>query len=612
MTGAATLAAEAGGTQENGVLRRFLRLAGPFFTGAAGATPILLTIAVLALTLVQVGIQIRFNIWNRDFFNALEARDRSAFLFEMGVFLALAVASMVVAVFQLYVKQLLQLRWRGWLTEALIAGWLQGARHYQLNFVAEGADNADQRIAEDARVATELALDFVLGLVVSITMLASFIGILWSISGALHVSLAAYEIEIPGYMVWCALLYALIGSVLTYRLGRPMMDINSRRNGAEADFRFMLVRVREGSESIALIRGEDDEARGLRGSFARVRSVWIELFKAQRNLMWLTSAYGSLAMVVPTLVASPRYFSGAITLGGLMQIAAAFQQVQIALNWFVDNFPRIAEWRASVDRVMALDDAIGGITELRADPDQPTITTEAGAGDEIVLDGVQVQLADGTTVIAEANARIRRGERVLITGESGTGKSTLFRALAGLWPWGSGRVTMPPPDQVMFMPQRPYLPLGTLRAALCYPHPTQKYSDAAIRAVMETVKLERHIDRLDEEQRWDQTMSLGEQQRLAFARLLLQKPAWVFMDEATSALDEATQDTLMSLFIEALPESALISIGHRPGLEAFHTRTLSLMRGDEGARLVAKRKPRPPSGPSFLRRAAGRVKLARA
>jgi putative ATP-binding cassette transporter len=611
MTGAASLAAEADGTQDAGVLRRFLRLAGPFFTGAAGKRPILLAALLIALTLMQVGVQLRINIWNRDFFNALESRERAAFLYQIVVFLGLAGVSMSVWVFQLYIKQLIQLRWREWLTNSLVTGWLAEARHYQLGFVVEGADNPDQRVAEDARVATEFAVEFALGLIGSMAMLCAFVGILWTISGALHVSVASFELEIPGYMVWCALLYALIGSFLTWRLGRPMVDINVRRNSAEADFRFGLVRVREASESIALIRGEPDEARGLKQGFSKVASIWIEFFRAQRNLMWLTSAYGNVSTILPTLVASPRYFSGAITLGGLMQIGAAFAQVQISLNWFVDNFPKLAEWGASVERVVVLDDAIAGIAELRADPGQPTIANETGTSDEIVLDGVQVHLADGTTVIAEANARIHRGERVLLTGESGTGKSTLFRALAGLWPWGSGRVVMPPAEQVMFMPQRPYLPLGSLRAALAYPQPVQTFSEAAMRAAMEQVGLDRHLDRLDEEQRWDQTLSLGEQQRLAFARLLLQQPAWVFMDEATSALDEPNQDAMMQLFVEALPESALVSIGHRPGLEAFHTRTLALQRGEQGARLVARRRPRAPADPSLLRRAAARLKLPR-
>jgi putative ATP-binding cassette transporter len=503
----------------------------------------------------------------------------------------------------------LQLRWRQWLTERLLAGWLDQARHCQLGFVAEGADNADQRIAENLRIATEAAVDFVLGLLNSLVMPVAFVGILWTIAGALFVQLGSYQLAVPGHMVWCALLYPLAGSALTWRLGRPLIDINSRRNTAEADFRFALVRVREASESIGLIRGEADERRGLAASFARLSGVLVELFRAQRSLMWLSSAYGSLAMVVPTLVASPRYFSGAITLGGLMQIAAAFQQVQIALNWFVDNFPRIAERRASVERVVALDDAITGLLHLHEDAGQPTITIEPGTPDELVLHDVAVRLSDGTTVIADATARIRRGERVLITGESGTGKSTLFRALAGLWPWGSGRVVMPPPETVMFMPQRPYLPLGTPRAALAYPRPAQDFADAAIRAAMQAVGLERHLDRLDEEQRWDHSLSLGEQQRLAFARLLLQRPAWVFMDEATSALDEPNQDAMMHLFIAELPESALVSIGHRPGLEAFHARTLSLQRGEQGARLVARRRPRPQRPPSLLRRAARRLAL---
>jgi putative ATP-binding cassette transporter len=596
----------------DGVLRRFVRLAGPFLIGRAGVRPVLLGLLLIALSLLQVGIQVRMNIWNRDFFNALEARDRGAFLLQIAVFLGLAGTSMATWVVHLYLKQLLQLRWREWLTSRLMDGWLADGRQYQLGFVSDGADNPDQRIAEDARLATELAIEFAVGIIASIAMLIAFVGILWSISGSLSVGIGDQRFEIYGYMVWCALLYALAGSYLTWRLGRPMVDINVRRNAREADFRFGLVRVREAGESIALIRGEPDEVRGLRHQFSRVAAVWVEFFRAQRTLMWLTSAYGNIATILPTLVASPRYFSGAITLGGLMQIGAAFAQVQLSLNWFVDTFPKLAEWRASVDRVVELDDAVKDVAALRNDPDQPTIEVVDGDGSELLMDRVAVRLSDGMTLIGEANARISRGERVLITGESGTGKSTLFRAMAGLWPWGGGRIVMPPADQRMFMPQRPYLPLGTLSAALCYPHAAGRFNDADLAGVLDAVGLERLADRLAEEARWDQALSLGEQQRLGFARLLLQKPAWVFMDEATSALDEANQDAMMRLFLETVPEAALISIGHRPGLEAFHTRTLALIRGEDGARLTVKRRPRPQRArQGLIRRAVARLPIAR-
>ena len=572
-------------------LRRFWPLMGPFFFGKAGRVPPLLALALVLLTLLQVGIQVRFNLWNRDFFNALEARDSNAFMNQLGVFALLAAASMGVAVYQIYVKQLIQLRWRAWLTDRLAGDWLEEGRHYQLNFMNDpGADNPDQRIAEDTRLATEMAVDFAGGLLTSVIMLASFVGILWTLSGPLHVALGSNEFDIPGYMVWAALIYAMIGSWLTWRLGRPMVDINVERNGREADFRFGLVRLRESSEAIALIRGEADERQALRRGFARIAVVWERLMHAQRRLMWLTSAYGSLAMVFPTLVASPRYFAGAITLGGLMQIVAAFAQVQTSLNWFVDNFPKLAEWRSACERVLAFRQAVEDVKRLATDPDQSTIAVIEGDGGELAFHDLQITSSDGTTVVEDATARIRKGERVLITGESGSGKSTLFRAVGGLWPWGSGRITVPPRARTMFLPQRPYLPLGPLRAVLAYPDTDGRYADDALKRALDRAGLPQLMDRLDEELRWDQTLSLGEQQRLAFARLLLQRPDWVFLDEATSALDEENQDAMMRIFEEEIPDAGLVSIGHRPGLDRYHHRTLALQRAEGGARLVVRRR----------------------
>ncbi len=539
---------------------------------------------VVLLTLVQVAIQIRFNTWNRDFFNALEHRDAAAFRTQILVFLLLAAASMSAAVYQLYLKQLLQLGWREWLTGRLTEAWMREARHYQLEAGAAEADNPDQRIAEDVRVATELAIEFSVGLLISVSTLVAFVGILWALSGPLDFILAGRAVEVPGYMVWAAVLYAALGSAATWLVGRPMVGINVRRTTAEADFRFGLTRARESGESIALIRGEPDERRGLGLLFGRVRESMHALMRSQRNLMWLTSAYGTLAMIFPTVVAAPAYFAGAMSLGVLMQVGAAFGQVQAALNWFVDSFPRIAEWRGAVARLVAFQDALDDLDAIAADPAQPTIAFEEGAAEALELDALEIAFADGTTVIAGASAVVAPGERVLIKGESGTGKSTLFRAIGGLWRWGGGRIATPPRAAMAFLPQRPYLPLGTLAGVTCYPRPAQDFDPAEVQAALGKVGLEALADRLEEEERWDRVLSLGEQQRLAFARLLLHRPRWIFMDEATSALDEANQDAMMTLVIEELPEASVISIGHRPGLEAFHTRSLTLVKSAEGAR----------------------------
>jgi putative ATP-binding cassette transporter len=444
-----------------------------------------------------------------------------------------------------------------------------------------------------------MAVDLLVGLLGSILTLATFLGVLWTLSGPLHVALASSEFTIPGYMVWAALTYAFLGSLLTFVLGGPLVSINMRRNEAEGDHRFALIRIRENSEGIALIRGEADEDRGLRAAFGRVKAVMLDLYGRERALMYLTSAYGMAAGVVPIIVASPRYFAGAITLGVLMQITQAFLQVTRSLNWFVDKYPLLADWRSHIERVAALEDTFEAAEGLEADQ---TITLTVGPdenGEEVLaFRDLQVGHADGNVVIQDATATIHAGEKVLIVGESGTGKSTLFRAVAGLWPWGSGEIRTPPREKMFFMPQRPYIPLGTLRAALAYPASPKRFGDAAMIAALERCEIPHFAPRLDDEDRWDRVMSLGEQQRLAFARLLLHRPRWVFLDEATAALDDENQDSMMRLFREELAESALVSIGHRPGLDAYHDRTLHLLRAADGARLeIRRRVAQPGAGP---------------
>ena len=579
--------AEAAGRPATSDLRGFWRWVRAWLVAPDRGKARLLIIGVVAMTLAQVAIQIRFNTWNRDFFDALDKRNAQAFQHQIMVFLVLAGLSMTAAVYQLYLKQLLQLAWREWLTRWLTEAWLRDSRHYQLEAGAAEADNPDQRIAEDVRLAADLSVDFVVGLLISVSMLVAFVGILWSLSGPLDVMLGGMSLQIPGYMVWAAVLYAGIGSGLTWWVGRPMVRIQVRRTTAEADFRFGLTRARESSESIALIRGEADERRGIDRLFGEVRGVWRELMRSQRTLMWLTSAYGTLAMIFPTVVAAPAYFSGAMSLGVLMQVGAAFAQVQMALNWFVDRFPNIAEWRSATSRLVAFQDALDDLEALAADPEQPTITIEEiaqGEPERLELDRLEIAFANGTTVISEASGTIEPGERVLIKGESGSGKSTLFRAIGGLWPWGGGRIVTPSRSAMAFLPQRPYLPLGTLTDALCYPAPAKAFDTAKQVDALERVGLGHLADRLEEEERWDRVLSLGEQQRLAMARLLLQAPRWIFLDEATAALDEENQDAMMTLLIESLPDAAIVSIGHRPGLEAFHTRTLTLEKREGGAR----------------------------
>lgn len=579
----------------SGFLRRFVALAAPYFTSEERWTAWLMTGAVVALTLLQIGFAVRLNVWNRDFFNALEGRDWQAFLYQMGVFALLCTATMGIAVYQTYVKQLLQLRWRKWLNAKLVGQWLAGGLHYQLTFIESGVDNPDQRISENVKHATENAVEFSLGIFEKAVTLVSFIGILWTVSGSLQIPLGEWSFELPGYMVFAALLYAAIGSALTYFVGKPIITANLRQNTTEADYRFSLVRLRENSEAVAMIRGERDENRVLTRYFGDVMSSTMGLMRAQRRLMWLTSFYATVGIVYPTLVASPRFFAGAITLGVLMQITAAFGQVQTSLNYFVDNYPRIAEWRSHVERLLEFEDALNSSGEATSESGEVTTITlsdcasEQREQEQLDFENLQITTIEGNIVIEDANTTIRKGDRVLIVGPSGSGKSTLFRAISGLWPWGAGRIVRPDDARMMFMPQRPYLPLGTLRAALSYPAPPRKFTSARLKAVLHRCGLDDLGDRLEERERWDRVLSGGEQQRLAFCRLLLHKPDWVFMDEATSALDEEMQQSIMAIFEKELAGTTVVSIAHRPGMEAFHNRTIRLVMSSEGARLVTKR-----------------------
>ena len=564
--------------------RKLWRLASAYYSSEEWRSAWAITAAVVGLTLLQIALQVRLNICNRDFFDALENRDKAEFFGQMGLFAALVLGGIVAAVLQLHARQTLQVWWRDWLVRSLQGRLLADSCHYRLQFLEGAADNPDQRIGENTRWATATAVELAIGLLHSALLLVSFVGILWTLSGSLPVVLAGHQTEIPGYMVLVAVLYAAGGTWATWAIGRPMTAINERRNEAESDHRFALVRLRENSEGVALIRGEADEERGLARAFGRVTGVMKDLNRAERHLTALSSAYGMVTHLFPILVASPRYFAGAITLGVLMQVGSAFYEVTRALNWFMVNYPRLADWVSQVNRVVELENSLDAAARLA---ERGTISVEAGpAGDgaeAVSLQGLSVRTPNGTVLVRRADAVIRAGERVLIQGESGTGKSTLFRAMAGAWPWGAGRIRLPERGAVMFMPQRPYLPLGTLGAALAYPLQPAAFPEEAMAAALARCGLDRFAERLGETARWDRTLSLGEQQRLAFARVLLHRPRWVFMDEATAALDEANQDAMMRLLQEELPGSAVVSIGHRPGLDRYHDRVLTLRASPGGA-----------------------------
>ena len=547
------------------------------------ATVTLLTSGILLMLIGNMFGQIRLNDWNGDFFDAIAKKNLVALAHQLLLFLGIVGFLLSLVVAQTWMLQMLKVRLREWLTRHLLDEWLARGRAYRLALAGELGVNPDQRIEEDTRKLTDLSAGLAVGLLQASILLVSFIGILWSLSSHLVFVVGGHHVSIPGYMVWCALAYALIGSTLTWRVGSPLIGLNSQLYSREAELRFALVRASESAESIALYGGERDERRQLDGNVDRVIGTMSKLTGAVSKLTWITSGYGWLAIIVPMLVASPGYFSGTLTLGGLMVVVGAFNQVQSSLRWFVDQFPSLADWRATLHRVSAFKAAMDRLD--RSDETVEHIRIARHPRGKLAFDGVSVLFADGRVVIAETTVEIALGERVLIVGESGAGKSTLFRALAGLWPWGTGTILLPDPAGMMFMPQRPYLPLGTLRAALTYPDAPNAFSTAAVEVALKRVGLAEFQSMLDVPARLDKSLSLGQQQLIGFARLLLHRPKWVFLDEATSALDELSQKRVMSILDQELEGATMVSIGHRPGLEAFHRRVLHLVRSPLGATL---------------------------
>ncbi len=554
----------------------------------------LLAAGLFAMLIANMAGQVYLNQWQGSFFSAVERKDAGLIGHQVMVFLVIVVVLLGIVVVQTFFHEIMKLRIREWLTSTLLDHWLMPGRAYRLGISANEGVNPDQRIQEDARHFSELSADLGVGLLQALLLLLSFIGVLWVLSSNVTFNIYGEQRTIPGYMVWAALIYAAVGSWLTWRVGRPLIPLNSERYAKEADLRFSLVRVSENAESVALYAGEGDERRVINQNVNAVIGAMRNLSVALSQLTWITSGYGWFMIVVPTLIALPGYIQGTLNLGGLMMVVGAFTQVQSSLRWFVDNFAKIADWRAALHRVSIFREAIRTVDDFEGEHGEvEQITLEPHGMGHLAFKNVSVHLADGGVVIEQATAYITPGQRVLITGESGSGKSTLFRAVAGLWVWGSGTISLPPRDEMMFLPQRPYIPLGTLEAAVSYPKSPGAFTREQIAAALTRVHLESFIAMLDEEDRWDKLMSLGQQQRLAFARVLLHKPKWVFLDEATAALDDENQDRMMRIFTEELSEASIMSIGHRPGLDVYHTRTLDLVLTPGGARLRRKRVKQP-------------------
>ena len=584
-------------------LRQVWHLSAPYFSTSAEKWKARgLLAAIVALNLGAVYMLVLLNEWNRVFFDALQNKNQEVFLAQLGRFTWLAMVFIVIAVYRFYLTQLLQVRWRAWMTRDLMHRWLGGQAFYRMElqrYTGEPEpattdaglpqpgqrvpDNPDQRLQEDVNLFTTQTVGLSMGFLNAVVTLASFVGVLWGLSGSFSFSAGGTSFTIPGFMVWMAVLYCAVGSVLTHYIGRPLIGLNFEQQKREADFRHHLVRVREYSEAIALDKGERVEEQNLDTRFTAVLANYLRLIAKQKQLVGFTNLFGQAAAVFPFIIAAPRFFSGAIQLGELMQIGNAFDRVQGGLSWFVDNYDSLAAWRATTERLTSFEAALSKQNQAPAltGQAQTAINSEA-----IEIADLTLQLPTGATLLQGATARVAPGEHTLLQGPSGSGKSTLLRALAGIWPWARGRTGLP--EGAMFIPQRPYFPDGPLRDALAYPEPAATYSDEQLKTALQDALLPALAERLGERDNWTQKLSGGEQQRLAIARVLLKQPAWVLADEATSALDLEAENTVYQR-LQALTErggGALLSIAHRPSVAAFHPRSWKLVpqAAGDGAR----------------------------
>ncbi len=565
-----------------GFFRQFLHLALPYWSdGDRWAARGWMALLIL-LTAMTIVLAIRLNTWNADLFDALESRSMDDFLDQVGIFALILAANTVTVTAHLHVKRRIQIDWRRWLTQRLMNEWMEHGRHYQIGLLPGDHSNPDGRISEDIRNAAETAIDLGHSLFYCILLLGSFVGILWSLSGTLPLPLGAMTFDLPGHMVWLALIYSGIGSAMAFAMGRPLVRATDTRQTMEADFRFSLVQARESSEAIALLGGEPSERRRLAILFDGIRSIWNLQTVSLVRLMAFSSGYNMLWTMLPILVTTPRYLAGTITLGTLMQTAQAFQQVTGALSWPVDNFPKIAEWRASVERVLALHNILQDVREDVAHPSAKPLRIEPVNGPTLAFRDLSIANPDGSVLFTGIDAEIRPGDRVLISGDS-RAAHTLFKVVAGVWPWGRGRVELPEKTIIQFVPERPYLLQAPLRRVLTYPQDPESFDDNTLAIALQKVGLPSLARRLDDTERWDQMLSVPDQQRLGFARLFLQRPDWVFLQEATDALEPADEAALMQLLVTELPKATVLTIGHHPVLEAFHQRKLTLDRATDGA-----------------------------
>ena len=558
--------------QKAGFLTSFWALAKPYWVSERRTKGLLLLVTVIGLSLGAVYLEVQFNTWNKDFYNALEKKDQPEFFSQLWRFTYLALIWIVVMVYRLYFQQMLYMEWRSWLNDNFLQRWLADRAYYRLQLADRGVDNPDQRISDDLRIFVDMTLDLAIGLLSAVVTLVSFTIILWEISGDFTIG----GVVIPGFLFWVAVVYALFGSWITHLVGRRLIGLDFAQQRYEADYRYSLVRLRENSEGVALYKGESLELASFRERFQMVIQNWWSIMKKRKQLNWFTSFYAQFSIAFPYLVAAPRYFSGATGMGFIFQTASAFRNVQSSLSWFIDVYPQFATWKATVDRLTTFN---ASLERARTEGEHVGGEREDAQADALGVEGLELALPQGRALLAPTSLALKPGEDVLITGPSGAGKSTLFRALAGIWPYWKGRVRVPQGANLLFLPQKPYLPIGSLKRAVTYPADTAGFADRDLADALQAVGLAHLASDLERSENWAQVLSGGEQQRLAFARALLNKPDWLFLDEATASLPEEAQDALYRLVQERLPTTTLVSIGHRASLRGHHERHLQWKDG---------------------------------
>ena len=579
---------EAEEARKDYLLTRFWISARGYWGKKGGRLAWIFSIGLAILIVGNVAFQYGINVWNRAIFDAIEKRDSATVLYLTGIFFPLAIGSVLIGVAQVYARMGIQRRWRAWLTSSVLTRWLANGRYYQLNLVGGDHKNPEYRIAEDLRIATDSPVDFAAGVTSAFLSATTFIVVLWTIGGALTVTIGGSTITIPGFLVIAAVLYAAIASGSITIIGRSFVQVSEDKNQAEAEFRYTLTRVRENGESIALLGGEEEERDGIDKTFTNVLRQWSRLAGQHMRTTLVSQGSSLIAPVVPILLCAPKFLDGSMTLGQVMQAASAFTIVQTAFGWLVDNYPRLADWNACARRIASLMMSLDGLERAeRGDGFGRIQRGETKGKTMLSLNDLSVTLDDGTAVVDDTEVAIEPGERLLVAGESGSGKSTLVRAIAGLWPWGGGSVNFHPDRRLFMLPQKPYVPSGTLRRAVAYPGAAENWTVEEIGAALDKVGLKHLIEKIEEDAPWDQTLSGGEKQRLAFARLFLHNPDIIVLDEATSALDEKSQDKMMALLTKTLPKATVVSVAHRAELEAFHSRKIVLERRKGGAKLVS-------------------------